>query len=208
VKQIALEGGSRPPSNPSSGFGQRLGGPGGCERGWEVRWRVHGEVGQHLGVAAADHEPAECVAVVDALGSPATLPGGNLQRIASRRDVTALWSGEEIEVFRGPRREVLRKQSCSPSQQETLARGQREEQPGDLKLEVRQVRRAICHAFVPQALRGVMPPRHGTPVLQAPMLTVSPAEGPTGTTVPRPAPQQDCLATFGNSDIFGAAVSP
>jgi hypothetical protein len=30
----------------------------------------------------------------------------------------------------------------------------------------------------------------------------------TGTSVPRPAPQQDCLATFGNSDIFGAAVSP
>ena len=31
----------------------------------------------------------------------------------------------------------------------------------------------------------------------------------TGTTVPRPAPQQDCpSATFGNSDIFGAAVSP
>src|SRR6516165_5258598 len=30
----------------------------------------------------------------------------------------------------------------------------------------------------------------------------------TGTTVPRPAPQQDCPATFGNSDIFGAAVSP
>ena len=30
----------------------------------------------------------------------------------------------------------------------------------------------------------------------------------TGTTVPRPAPQADCAATFGNSDIFGAAVSP
>jgi len=29
----------------------------------------------------------------------------------------------------------------------------------------------------------------------------------TGTTVARPAPQRDCLATFGNSDIFGAAVS-
>ena len=29
----------------------------------------------------------------------------------------------------------------------------------------------------------------------------------TGTTVARPAPQQACLATFGNSDIFGAAVS-
>jgi len=29
----------------------------------------------------------------------------------------------------------------------------------------------------------------------------------TGTSVPRPAPQQDCPATFGNSDIFGAAVS-
>jgi hypothetical protein len=28
-----------------------------------------------------------------------------------------------------------------------------------------------------------------------------------GTTVPQPAPQADCPATFGNSDIFGAAVS-
>jgi len=30
----------------------------------------------------------------------------------------------------------------------------------------------------------------------------------TGTTVPRPAPETDCKAAFGNSDIFGAAVSP
>jgi hypothetical protein len=29
----------------------------------------------------------------------------------------------------------------------------------------------------------------------------------TGTTVPKPAPQKDCPAAFGNSDIFGAAVS-
>jgi hypothetical protein len=29
----------------------------------------------------------------------------------------------------------------------------------------------------------------------------------TGTSVPRPAPQSDCPATFGNSDIYGAAVS-
>jgi hypothetical protein len=29
----------------------------------------------------------------------------------------------------------------------------------------------------------------------------------TGTSVPRPAPQRDCPATWGNSDIFGAAVS-
>src|SRR5215468_2096425 len=29
----------------------------------------------------------------------------------------------------------------------------------------------------------------------------------TGASVPRPAPQRDCPATFGNTDIFGAAVS-
>ena len=29
----------------------------------------------------------------------------------------------------------------------------------------------------------------------------------TGATVTKPAPQKDCPATFGNSDIFGAAVS-
>lgn len=29
----------------------------------------------------------------------------------------------------------------------------------------------------------------------------------TGTSVPRPAPQQDCLATFGNSDIFGGSYT-
>ena len=29
----------------------------------------------------------------------------------------------------------------------------------------------------------------------------------TGTSVTKPAPQADCPATFGNSDIFGAAVS-
>ncbi|TMF23959.1 MAG: exo-alpha-sialidase [Chloroflexi bacterium] len=29
-----------------------------------------------------------------------------------------------------------------------------------------------------------------------------------GTTVPRPAPQQDCLASWGNSDIFGYTTAP
>ena len=98
-----------------------------CERGREVRWGVHGEVGQRLGGVAPDYESAECVAVVDALGSPAALPSGSLQRVACCRDVADLWRGEEIEVFRGPRRQVLREQSGSPSQQEALARGQRKD---------------------------------------------------------------------------------
>ena len=29
-----------------------------------------------------------------------------------------------------------------------------------------------------------------------------------GTSVPRPAPQQDCLASWGNSDIFGYTTAP
>jgi len=47
--------------------------------------------------------------------------------------------------------------------------------------------------------------RHGAdcPALDAWRLSLR-----TGTSVPKPAPQQDCPATFGNSDIFGAAVSP
>lgn len=97
---------------------------------------------------------------MDALGSPAALPSGGFERVACRRNVALLCSGEEIEVFRGPRREVLCEQGCSPGQQETLARGERKEQPGDFKLEIRQVRRAVRPAFV-SAGRSLHLCRHG-----------------------------------------------
>jgi hypothetical protein len=108
----------------------------------EVRWRVHGEIGDHFGCAARDDEPAECVAVVDALGGPPPFPCRGFQRVACRGDVAAVRGSEEIQVFRRPCREMLREQSRSPSQQKSLARGQAEEQPGHLELEVRQVRHA------------------------------------------------------------------
>jgi hypothetical protein len=37
--------------------------------------------------------------------------------------VAAVRGGEEIQVFRGPCREMLREQGCSPGQQKSLARG-------------------------------------------------------------------------------------
>ena len=89
-------------------------GPGSGGRGWEVRWRVHGEIGHYFGCVAPDDEPAECGAVVDALGGPAPLPCRGFQRVACRGHVAAVRGGEEIQVFRGPCREVLREQGRSP----------------------------------------------------------------------------------------------
>jgi len=67
----------------------------------------------------------------------------------------ALGGGEEGEVFGGPCREVLCEQGCSPGQQETLAGGQREERPGHLQLEGRQIGPAVArrhHAALPDGV--------------------------------------------------------
>jgi hypothetical protein len=106
------------------------------------RWRIHGEIGRHFGCAAPDDEPAECVAVVDALGSPAPFSCRGFQRVACRGHVAAVRGGEEIQVFCRPCCEMLREQGRSPGQQKSPARGQAEEQAGHLELEIRQVRHA------------------------------------------------------------------
>jgi hypothetical protein len=77
-------------------------------------------------------------AVMGPLGNPAQLAGRGLQGIACGRNMAALGGGEEVEVFGRPCREVLCEQGCSPGQQEAVAGGQREEQPGHLQLEGRQ----------------------------------------------------------------------
>jgi hypothetical protein len=97
--------------------------PGSRSRCREVRWRIHGEIGHYFGCAAPDDEPAECVAVVDALGGPAPFPCRGFQRVACRGHVAAVRGGEEIQVFRRPCREMLREQGRSPGQQKRLARG-------------------------------------------------------------------------------------
>jgi len=69
-------------------------------------------------------------------------------RMTSRQNVSLSWMRSvaqpraRAEVFCGPCRQVLREQGRSPGQQKALARGQAEEQPGHLELEVRQVRHA------------------------------------------------------------------
>ena len=77
-------------------------GPAAVVEAGEVRWRVHGEIGRYFGCVAPDDEPAECVAVVDALDGPAALPCRGFQRVACRGHVAAVRGGEEIQVFRRP----------------------------------------------------------------------------------------------------------
>jgi hypothetical protein len=69
---------------------------------------------------------------MDPLRVPASLAGRSLQCIACGGNVPLPGGGEEVEVFCGPRREVLREQSRSPGQQEAFAGRQGEEQSGHL----------------------------------------------------------------------------
>jgi len=109
--------------------------PGRGRGGGEIRWRVHGQVDQDPVVGAADDHPAERVAVMDLLGTPASSTGRGLQGITCSANIAAIGGGEEVEVFGWPCRKVLCEQGRSPSQQEALAGGQREERPGHLQLE-------------------------------------------------------------------------
>jgi len=89
--------------------------------------------------------------------------GRRLQGIARGGDVAAVRGGEEVEVFGGPCRQLLRQQGRSPGQQKAVAGGQREEQPGDLQLEGRQRRLAVaCRHHAASPRDGEITGSHGT----------------------------------------------
>jgi hypothetical protein len=77
---------------------------------------------------------------VDPLRGPASLVGRGFQGVTRGENLPALGGGEEVEVFGGPRCQVLREQGRSSRQQESLTGRQCEEQPGHLQLESRQIR--------------------------------------------------------------------
>jgi hypothetical protein len=87
--------------------------PGRGRGGRKVRRRVNGQVNQDPGINTADDHPAEGVAVMDSLRGPASLAGCGLQGIARGGNVPAFGGGEEVEIFSGPCRQVLREQGRS-----------------------------------------------------------------------------------------------
>jgi hypothetical protein len=52
---------------------------------------------------------------MDSLRGPASLAGCCFQGIARGGNASAFRGGEEVEVFSGPCRQVLREQGCSPA---------------------------------------------------------------------------------------------
>ena len=106
--------------------------PGQGRGGRKVRRRINGQVNQDSSVSTADDHPAEHVAVMDSLHEPAPLANRGLQGIARGGNVPAPGGGEEVEVFSGSCRQVLREQGRSSREQEAVTGRQGAKQPRHL----------------------------------------------------------------------------
>jgi len=60
---------------------------------------------------------------MDPLSGPASLAGCGFQGVTRGGNLPAVGGGEEVEVFGGPRGQVLREQGRSSCQQESLTGG-------------------------------------------------------------------------------------
>lgn len=142
-------------------FFRGKGWPGWGRGGGEVGWRVHGQVNQDPCISTADDDPAERVAFVDPLRRPASLAGRGFQSITRDENLPALRRGEEVEVFRGPRGQVLREEGCSSCEQESLAGRQGEEQSSHFQLESRQIGlNVVCRHYASDSLESAISGAH------------------------------------------------